>query len=293
MDNDEPPFKRARYSLTLEKRYEPNIISQNLTILEDLNRHCMYEVFAHLSLPDLLNVADTNHQLQQLAQSFFRLKYNAHNFRLQHKSTIHNDTALNGINAKSMVKFFRIFGHFIENAELYDSNSHILNKKVFDLIAEHCKTSLKRLVFGNHNIMAFGKSTQMQQTEFEVLQVFHLQNTTINEFILSNFIRNHPHLKEIKIYARSVLSVNILRLVSQVMKNLEVFQANRHMQAQGNADVFTSLGLIQSLKEIQLHLLGRSAEPLLASLYLTMFLSKNYGSRKDMLLKIRSHYLKI
>ncbi|XP_055306317.1 uncharacterized protein LOC129570651 [Sitodiplosis mosellana] len=158
------------YYTRLRRRMEEKLAKLNpqpiicTTKLTDVNADCLEHIFKHLSLIDLLNVADSNKQLKPAADLVFASQYGKRSMNIDvERKTVDlrgEDTDL--LTAKILwsfrFKLLRCFGHLITELKIVHVRSHGPSQKdskcaaeIDRYVNEYCADSLVEIEFENCN----------------------------------------------------------------------------------------------------------------------------------------------
>lgn len=184
--------------------------------LSHLSYDCWEIVFKFLTFKDLLNVADTNKQLNQMTRSFFEYKYANRLIRI---NRVGNDNNEDGIkiesdrnsyvsvsNESNTLKLLRNFGDLIEKLSIrYNKSNGIENNRIETYIGKYCSqnNSLKEIELFDCPANAFPSVTEdsFEGVDVAVLRLdFGDKNRKNNIYHFSQWF---PRIQQLCIFEKS------------------------------------------------------------------------------------------
>lgn len=204
------PFKKPRSS------------NVNSTKITDVNIVCLESIFTHLSLPDLLNVADSNTYLKKAAAIVFVQKYGKEMIQLNglqasKSRKISNRTKMFIGDLKTGLQILRCFGHLISRLEISDEYSNKYHVRVYVYIFEYIYKFCKSLVSIKFQMLPRNKAFKYLRRPFknvETVEIFCC-NLEKNQTPLNVLF---PKMQSLKI---DFCKVTDLRCVEQHFVHLE------------------------------------------------------------------------
>lgn len=210
--NGVPPKKRRKVDLPDEP--------VEMTHITDVNNDCLEQIFKHLDLSDLLNLADTSKLLNNAVHLAFKSKYGKHAVKLvcvkskKRRRIDIMDEAIEIFDFPTCLKMLRIFGDSIFKLMTPVNKIPERERNELDLyLCEYCAESIVELEYGKATLGHLTKSfTKVETVRFsharfrcdpaDIQRCFpNLRNLTLDKpYAIQSVTGRFPHFEHLNTY---------------------------------------------------------------------------------------------
>lgn len=224
--------------------------------ITDIGVDCLEQIFRHLDLKDLLNVADSNKVLKSAADTVYTLKYArkwvcSHylysltlNDRRDGRLTVFSTEILLSQDLKTVLQLLRCFGHLILGiailpCELIDNNTSVNYLRIITYLNDYCAQSVVSIIIES--------SPQIELVEkylkpFPKVKLVHFRYHS-NEYEEGFLTRTFPNLVKLEYKAHkrcTEANQNIRDFFIRIVNNfprLETLKVEYDMSRQEKAEL--------------------------------------------------------